>query len=197
MSRIAHVPVEEWDRELRTFTQADEATPLERGVMRMLAHRPAIARGVAALGAGIRQDRTLPERLVELVRLRIAWHNQCRSCMAIRYADAVADGVDEALVCSLEKPAEAPDLSPAERVAIDYADRFATNHLSIDDAFFARLREHFDDGELVELGCWIAFCVGFGRLGATWDMTEELPDAFRDRSAERIAPWSGTPVVVR
>lgn len=197
MSRITHVPLEDWDPDLRRVTQADQASPLERGMLRMLAHRPAIAKGVAALGAGIRQDRTLPERLVELVRLRIAWHNQCRSCMAIRYADAVADGVDEGLVCSLERPAEAPDLTADERAALDYADRFATNHLSIDDRVFTALRQHFDDGELVELGVWVAFCVGFGRLGATWDMIEELPDAFRDRSAERVAPWSGPPIVVR
>lgn len=197
MSRIAHLPLDEWDAELRALTRADEATPLEQGAMRMFAHRPAIAKGIAALGGGLRADRTLPERLVELVRLRIAWHNQCRSCMAIRYRDAVADGVDEGLVCSLERPAEAPDLTAAERAALDYADRFATDHLSIDEAVYDGLRAHFDEGQLVELGCWAAFCVGFGRLGATWDMTEELPDAFRARGGDPITPWSGAPVVVR
>lgn len=195
MSRIAHVPLDQWDPDLRAQSRADQATPLEQGSVRMLAHRPAIAKGVVALGAGIRQDRTLPARLIELVRLRIAFHNQCRSCMAIRYRSGLEDGVDEDLVCSLEKPAEAPDLSDAERAALDYADRFANNHLSIDEAFFRGLRRHFDDGELVELGVWIAFCVGFGRLGATWDMTEELPDAYRD--AGTIRPSSGTPIIVR
>jgi AhpD family alkylhydroperoxidase len=195
MSRIAHVPLDQWDPDLRAQSRADQATPLEQGSVRMLAHRPAIAKGVVALGAGIRQDRTLPARLIELVRLRIAFHNQCRSCMAIRYRSGLEDGVDEDLVCSLEKPAEAPDLSDAERAALDYADRFANNHLSIDEAFFQGLRRHFDDGELVELGVWIAFCVGFGRLGATWDMTEELPDAYRD--AGTIRPSSGTPIIVR
>ena len=195
MSRIAHVPLDQWDPELRAMTAADDATPLERGALRMLAHRPAIAKGVAALGAGLRSGRTLPDRLVELVRLRIAWHNQCRSCMAIRYADGLADGVDEGLVCSLERPAEAPDLSEVERAALAYADRFATDHLSIDDAAYDALRIHFDEGEIVELGCWIAFCVGFGRLGATWDMTEELPDAYRAEGP--VAPWAGTPIAVR
>lgn len=195
MSRIAHLPLDQWDPQLRADTHADEATPLERGAMRMFAHKPNIAKGIAALGAGIRQDRTLPERLVELVRLRIAFHNQCRSCMAIRYQSAVDEGADESLVCSLEKPIEAPDLTPAERIALDYADRFALNHLSIDDAFHAELSAHFDDASLVELGTWIAFCVGFGRLGASWDMTEELPDAYRGDGM--IAPWSGIPIVVR
>lgn len=197
MSRIAKLPVEAWDPELRASSSADQATPLEQGVLRMLAHRPEIAKGVIALGGGLRRDRTLSERLVELVRLRVAWHNQCRSCMAIRYRDAVADGVDEGLVCSLERPDEAPDLTPAEREALAYADRFATDHLSIDDAALDRLRVHFDEGQLVELGCWVAFCVGFGRLAAVFDMVEELPAAFQARDAGPIAPWSGTPVVVR
>jgi AhpD family alkylhydroperoxidase len=195
MSRIAHLPLDQWDTELRTLVRADEATPLEQGAMRMFAHKPAIAKGVAALGGGIRKDRTLPERLVELVRLRIAFHNQCRSCMAIRYRAAVEEGVDEDLVCSLEKPMEALDLSPAERAALDYADRFVNNHLSIDEDYYRGLRDHFSDAELVELGTWIAFCLGFGRLGATWDMTEELPDAYREGGT--VAPWSGVPIVVR
>jgi hypothetical protein len=28
----------------------------------------------------------------------------------------------------------------------------------------------------------VAIYGGFGRLAATWDMTEELPDAFRDKT---------------
>lgn len=197
MSRIAKLDVSEWDPELRQIFAADQATPIEQGAMRMFAHRPEIAKGIVALGGGIKRDRTLPERLVELVRLRIAFHNQCRSCMAIRYRDAVTDGVDEGLVCSLERPAEAPDLTEVERVALEYADRFATDHLSIDDAMYDRLRVYFSEGEIVELGVWVAFCVGFGRLAATWDMIEDLPAAFRARDAGPITPWSGAPVVVR
>jgi len=197
MSRIAKVEVVNWDPELRRMFAADEATPLEQGTMRIFAHRSAIAKGIIALGAGLKADRSLPERLIELVRLRIAFHNQCRSCMAIRYRDAIEGGVDEGLVCSLERPMEAPDLTAAEKAALAYADLFATDHLAINERTYDGLREHFSEGQIVELGAWVAFCVGFGRLGATWDMIEELPSAFQDKSADRIAPWSAEPVVVR
>jgi AhpD family alkylhydroperoxidase len=70
------------------------------------------------------QHMMLSERLPELLRLRIAVHNQCRSCMAMRYADAVADGVTEDLVGSLERPEEAADLKAAERLALRYAGLF-------------------------------------------------------------------------
>lgn len=198
MSRIAKINVADWDPELRASFRADEATPLEQGTMRMFAHRPAIAKGIIALGSGIKADRTLPERLIELVRLRIAFHNQCRSCMAIRYRDAIEDGVTEDLVCSLEKPMEAPDLTEAEKAALSYADAFATDHLSIGDAMFDHLRAHFTEGQLVELGSWVAFCVGFGRLGAVWDMIEELPDSYQDKTAGKpVTPWAGEAIIVR
>jgi hypothetical protein len=73
MSRIAKLDVAQWDAELRRMTAADQATPLEQGAMRMFAHRPAIAKGIVALGAGLKTDRALSERLMELIRLRIAF----------------------------------------------------------------------------------------------------------------------------
>ena len=146
-------------------------------------------------GKALKMGRTLPERLVELVRLRVAFFNQCRSCMAIRYADAVADGVSEDLVCSLEKPREADDLTAAEKSAIRFGELLATDHLAIGDAIYADLRRHFSEAQIVELGMTVAFFVGFGRLAATWNMVEELPEAFRGAAA--IAPWGQDRIEVR
>ncbi len=196
MSRLSRLPVETWDPELRRMTQADSATELERGITRMLAHAPALAKGALGFGAAVTLNRTLPERLVELVRLRVAFHNQCRSCMAIRYSSA-ADSVDENLVCSLEKPQEADDLAPEEKAAIDFADRFATDHLSITDQRFDALRKHFSEPEIVELLLHCALYVGMGRLAAVLDMTEELPEGFRAPFGESVTPWADKPVRVR
>lgn len=104
--------------------------------------------------------------------------------MAVRYQPEL---VDEGLVCSLERPEEAPDLTDSERVALEYADRFACDHLSIDEALYERLREYFDEGQMVELGTRCAFFVGFGRLAATWHMVEDLPESFRADGP--VAPW--------
>jgi AhpD family alkylhydroperoxidase len=196
MSRISKLDPKDWDPEIRALARPETATPLEQGLMRMFAHRPPLAKGMMQFAGALKANRSLGERLVELVRLRVAFHNQCRSCMAIRYRDAVADGVSEALVCSLEKPAEATDLTAAEKAALAYADAFATDHLVVNDATFARLREHFSEPEIVELGMTIAFFVGFGRLAATLDMIEELPERFQDHG-QRIAPWREEAILVR
>lgn len=195
MSRIAKLAPEEWDERLTKAIQPDQLTDLEQGLTRFFAHCPDQALGLMAFGGALKQHRKLPERLVELVRLRVAFFNQCRSCMAIRYSDAVADGVTEGLVCSLERPQEAENLTLAEKAAIRFGELLATDHLAISDATYAELREHFSEAEIVELGMTVAFFVGFGRLAATWHMVEELPEAFQQ--AATIAPWGAEKIEVR
>jgi AhpD family alkylhydroperoxidase len=164
-------------------------------MIRFLAHCPDQVLGMMQFAGALKVHRQLPEKLVELVRLRVAFFNQCRSCMAIRYTDALEDGVTEDLVCSLERPQEAENLTPAEKAAIRYGEAMATDHLRIDEAMYADLRKHFSESEIVELGMTCAFFVGFGRLAATLHMVEELPDAFRQEGV--VAPWGEERVIVR
>ena len=75
--------------------------------------------------------------------------------------------------------------------------RGIVDHLSIDEATFDDLRRFFSEAQVVELGMFIAFFIGFGRLAAAWDMTEELPAAFQDKSTGRLSPWNHDAVLVR
>jgi len=181
--------LDEFDPELRAMLKADQKSEREMRPTSVRAHHPELAKAYVHFTAAFKAHAVLPTRLRELVRLRIAFHNQCRSCMAMRYGDAVDDGVTEDLVCSLEKPSEAPDLSDAERVALRYADLMATNHLAIGDALYAELAGHFSDKEVVELGSWCAICIGFGRLAATWNMVEDLPERFQATGDAPVTPW--------
>ena len=196
MARIRLLSAEELDPELREKTGADAKTPLELGSARIYGHRPELAGAFIDFMGTIRGARTLDDRLVELVRLRVAYHNQCRSCMAVRYRDGVDAGVTEDLVCQLIDPPSAADLTDAERAAISFADKLASDHLSITDATIDELRMHFTEAEIVELGMNVAGFVGFGRLAMAWDMVDELPDEYRDRSGAAITPWSGDPILI-
>lgn len=190
---------QDWDPVLKNAVKPEERTDLENGLMRFFAHRPELALGLGAFSGALKRNRQLPERLMELMRLRIAFHNQCRSCMAIRYRDAINDGLTEDLVCSLEKPYEAPGLTDAERAAIRFGELLASNHLAIDDAVYEELHRHFNDGEIIELALYAALCVGVGRVAATLHMVEELPSAFKDTEVGygAISPWGNDAVVVR
>ncbi len=197
MSRIRKLAVDDWAPELRALTAADEGTPLEQGLMRMMAHTPAMAKGMIAFSGALFKNRTLPRRLVELVRLRVAFHNQCRSCMAIRYRSAVEDGMTEGMVCSLERPQEASNLTDPEKAALRYAELSCVDHLAISDATFDDLRGHFSEAQIVELGLFVAFFIGFGCLGAAWDTIEELPEAFQSKTSPVVAPWGQEAILVR
>ena len=195
MTRVVKLDPSDWDPRLRAAMKPQDRTEIEQGMIRFLAHCPDQVLGMMQFAGALKTARALPEKLVELVRLRIAFFNQCRSCMAIRYNDALADGVTEDLVCSLERPQEAENLTPAEKAAIRFGEAMATDHLRIDEAMYAALREHFTEPEIVELGMTCAFFVGFGRLAATLHMVEELPDAFRREGP--VTPWGEERVVVR
>ncbi|SPM26650.1 Alkylhydroperoxidase family enzyme, contains CxxC motif, partial [Mycobacterium terramassiliense] len=163
------------------------------GVAAIMGRLPAVAEALGSLTAALRYSGTLPPRLLELVRLRIAFFNQCRSCMAVRYQSAIDDGLDDDAVCSLERPADAENLSAAERSALRFAELFATNHLAIDETVYDELRGHFSEDQLVELGVHCAVALGIGRLAASWDVSDDLPD--RPASPERLAPWNSESVV--
>ena len=189
MPRIAPVtPIDVGD-------EPDAGTRVARTIGGILHHRPAVAEALREVSVALRTTGTLPRRLLELARLRIAFHNQCRSCMAIRYTDAVEAGLNEDLVCSLERPADAPDLTDAEKVAIRFGELFATNHLAIDDALFDELRVHFTEGQIMELAMNVSLFVGVGRLGAVLHMVDELPEAFRSDGGT-LAPWGNESIIV-
>ena len=176
-------------------TDLGQGDRINLGVAGIMSRLPDVAAAVGGVTNAVRETGGLPPRLMELVRLRIAFHNQCRSCMSIRYQSAIDDGLTEDAVCSLEQPADAPDLTDAERVALRFTDLFATDHLSIDDSVYDGLRAHFTEDQIVALGLHCALCVGLGRLAATWHVIDDLPEEFRGDSAIPLAPWRASSVI--
>ena len=66
-----------------------------------------------------------------------------------------------------------------ERLALDFAERLATDHTGIDDAFMAHLRERFTDAEVVELGLITGAFIMLGRLHRTFGVTPMGPKSHR------------------
>jgi AhpD family alkylhydroperoxidase len=176
-------------------TDIGQGDRINLGVAGIMSRLPDVAAAVGGVTGALREAGALSPRLMELVRLRIAFHNQCRSCMSIRYQSAIDDGLTEDAVCSLERPAEASDLTDPERSALRFADLFATDHLAIGDSVYDDLRRHFTEDQLVALGLHCALCVGLGRLAATWHVVDDLPDEYRADSGTPLAPWSANSVV--
>jgi len=66
--------------------------------------------------------------------------------------------------------ADTNSYSAREKLAIEYAEKMALDHRSIDDTFFERLHGEFSDPEIVELGMLIGQFIGVGRLLMVLDL---------------------------
>ena len=83
-------------------------------------------------------------------------------------------GMDDELYGSVGRYYEVDDFTPREKLAIEFGERYAIDHTAIDDDFFARLRQHFSDTEVVELTLVAGYCVGIGRALQVLDVAVDF-----------------------
>src|ERR1700728_4471991 len=81
----------------------------------------------------------LPTRVREAARMRIAQLNDCAVCLAFRADTVKAQGLGEEFYDAVGSTGDAV-LSEQEQLAVEYAERFAIDHASIDDQFVQRLQ---------------------------------------------------------
>ncbi len=79
-------------------------------------------------------------------------------------------GLTEEKISRLANYMTDPSFTERERVALEFAERLARDHHSLDDGFFQRMRSAFSDAEVVELGMAIGQYIGFGRLLMVLDL---------------------------
>jgi alkylhydroperoxidase family enzyme len=113
----------------------------------------------------------LPVRVREAARLRIAQLNECTVCLTFRADSVKEQGLDEDFYRCVGRPEE-DQLSDQERLAVAYAERFAIDHTSIDDAFVERLRGVFTDAEILDLTICLSAFLGLGRTLRSLGITE-------------------------
>ena len=125
--------------------------------------RPELGGMVERMIRGAYQQSILPAEERELARMRIAQINDCVACSGFRAPSVLDAGVAPELYDNVAEYATYPGYTSRQRLAIEYAERFVTDHGSIDDAFFRRLRLLFNDGELLDLTLCVAVFLGLGR----------------------------------
>jgi alkylhydroperoxidase family enzyme len=140
-------------------------------IVRVWGLRPEMGEAVQRLSYAVYSQSQLPARVKEAARMRIAQINDCAVCRGWRIPELAAQGVDEELYAHVHEPA-AGDYSAQEQLAIEFAERFALDHRTLDDAFFVRLRQHFSDPEILDLTICVGNWLGFGRLTMVLDLDE-------------------------
>jgi alkylhydroperoxidase family enzyme len=95
--------------------------------------------------------------------MRIAQINDCVACSDFRAQSVLDAGVAPELYDNVAAYATYPEYTPRQRLCIEYAERFATDHPSLNDDFFQRLRAEFSDEEILDLTLCVAVFLGLGR----------------------------------
>jgi AhpD family alkylhydroperoxidase len=137
--------------------------------------RPEMAGMVDRMITTAYQRSMLPAAEREVARMRIAQLNACGACETFRAPSVVEAGVDDEQYEHLDDYRTWPGYTQRQRLAIEYAERFATQHRDIDDELFSRLRAHYSDAEIVDLTLCLAVFLGLGRTLEVLQITDNCP----------------------
>ena len=111
----------------------------------------------------------LEHSLLELVKVRVSQINECAYCIDMHWKDARAAGESEQRLYSLDAWRESPFYSERERAALEWAEIVTlVSETHVPDDAFARVREHFDEAEVVNLTMAVVTINGWNRLAISF-----------------------------
>jgi len=130
----------------------------------------------AAYSSAVYESSSLSLREFEAARITLARVNECALCTDWRTARDVpgkaADPgeVPEEFYDNVGRNPGWSGFDERERLAAEFAERYAVAHLGMDADLWARLHAHFTDDELVDLGLCVASWLGLGRFNQVFDI---------------------------
>ena len=156
---------------------------------RTLAHRPSIMTTAWAHMQAVLAEGTLPRALKELAVVRTSQLNRTPYCLASHTMMAKKLGCSDEKLDAIANYATNDQFDERERLAIHLAEVMTADPHAYSDAEFATLREHFSEGEVVELVCAIGLFNYFNRFNNMLQMEPTQP-----ASAEELAEAGVEPV---
>ncbi len=137
---------------------------------------PALSKAAVGYSDAVYSRSGLPLRETEAARITVATINDCELCRNFRTARDVPGRATD--------PGEVPEefydhigaepdwdgFTDRERLAAEFAQRYCADHLSMDDAFWARVHTHFSDEEIVDLALCVASWLALGRFNRVFDI---------------------------
>jgi AhpD family alkylhydroperoxidase len=143
---------------------AERAT--ERGAepIELLAHAPELLRGALAHQQAAAEANRIPTRLKHLAELKAATLTNCEYCIDLGSQISRRAGLSDEVLLALPLYRTSPLFTELEKLVLDYAVAVTRTPVDVSDELFARLREHFDPAQLVELTHAIALENLYGRF---------------------------------
>lgn len=142
-------------RELALFFQETLGFP-PNSVLTMQ-RRPAIAKAFIALNKAVMANEgRLTSEQKRLIAYLTSANTGCRYCQAHTALAAQRFGASQERLDSIWLFRDSPRFSDAEKIAFEFALAASSVPNSVDEELSARLREYWDDGEIVEMLAVIA-----------------------------------------
>jgi AhpD family alkylhydroperoxidase len=116
------------------------------------------------------------QRYKQLVRLRLSIVHGCRTCNKQNVPGALEAGITQEQVDSMIAGAyETGPFTDAEKAVLAYADQMVLTNMNGDMSpeLFARLRAHFSEPQILELGVVMAVIGGMAKLSFILDLVEK------------------------
>jgi uncharacterized peroxidase-related enzyme len=182
---VAHIePLkrEELPELAEVFARREAAMGYLPNAMLILARRPEILRGWAALAEATLGGGLVPPPLKSMVAEVASTAAGCRYCQAHGAAAMERAGIDQAKAAALWEYETSPLFDDAERAALDLARYAALVPNGVTAEHFAALRKHFSEEQIVEI---VAVVAAYGFLNR-WNDTlatdlEEIPVSVASR----------------
>jgi AhpD family alkylhydroperoxidase len=157
-------------RTLLWLARREAAKLVGRSTERMIepaelyAHAPGLLAGYGTFELATAKQRRVDERLKVLAELKAAALTTCAYCVDIGSQIARRAGISDEQMLALPHYRDSELFSELEKLAIDYAVAVSATPVEVPDELFARLREHFDERQIVELTNAIAIETMRGRF---------------------------------
>ncbi|HEX7056841.1 MAG TPA: carboxymuconolactone decarboxylase family protein [Bacilli bacterium] len=152
--------------------------------IRMYAHVPGLLKGYAKLEQSTAKAHRLPKRLHALAELKAATLTQCEYCIDLGSQISRQLGLSDDELLALPNYRESSLFSELDKLVLDYAVAMSRTPVGVTDDLVAKLREHLDEGQLVELTHFIAIenmrgrfnlALGIGSAGFSEGMVCAVP----------------------
>jgi uncharacterized peroxidase-related enzyme len=126
-----------------------------RGVVpnmfKTLAHTPALALATAGYLKALLGDGALPGFYKELIAMRLSVLLESEYAVKAHARSAQQKGATDAQVAAARSDYEKGPFTDAEKLGLRAAERLHRSAAEITDTFFAQLKQHFTDAQLIEL----------------------------------------------
>ena len=132
-----------------------DALQKTRGVVpnmfKTLAHTPALALATAGYLKALLGDGALPGFYKELIAMRLSVLLSSEYAVKAHALSAKQKGATEAQIAAARGDYQSGPFTEAEKLGFDAAERLHRSAAEITDEFFASLKQHFSDPQIIEL----------------------------------------------